>query len=98
MTYEDFFEKEEKHDSGRTKQILDNLYDEDKLDFNTELTPIEVCCFTELESIAGDDPKWQWVKDEIKTYERKMISLDRKGRKEIISLRNHEHDNDNSRK
>ena len=104
MTYENLFEKEEKHDSGRTKQILDSLYDEDKLDFNTELTSSQIFLFSELEILVKDDKeyegdkKWDWVNDFIKTYERKVVSRDRKGRKEIIGLRNHEHDNDNSRK
>jgi hypothetical protein len=98
MKIEDLFEIEQKQDSGRTKQILSNLYDEDKLDFNTELTSSNISLFTEMDLIAGDDPKWIWVHDFIHIYERKVISLDRKGRREVIGLSNHEHDNYDSRK
>jgi len=98
MNIENLFEIEQKYDSGRTKQILSTLYDEEKIDFNTELTSSQVNLFTEMEAITGEDPKWTWVRDFIKIYERKVISLDRKGRREIIGLSNHEHDNDSIRK
>jgi hypothetical protein len=74
MKIEDLFEIEQKQDSGRTKQILSNLYDEDKLDFNTELTSSNISLFTEMDLIAGDDPKWTGSTTSF-IYTREKLSL-----------------------
>ena len=97
MKLEELFKEVDGDEEKELKELLGRLYDEDKLDFNTELTSSQVWIFTELESLTiSDMKKWAWVHDFIHTYEKKVISLDRKGRGEIIRLRKND-DNNNIR-
>jgi len=96
MKLEELFKEVDVDDKEELTEILNRLYDLENLDFNTELTSSQVMLFTELETITQNDKKWGWVHDFIKTYERKVISLDRKGRGEIIRLRKND-DNHNLR-
>jgi len=96
MKLEELFKEVDVDDKEELTEILNRLYDLENLDFNTELTSSQVMLFTELETITQNDKKWGWVHDFMKTYERKVISLDRKGRGEIIRLRKND-DNHNLR-
>ena len=93
MKLEELFKEVDVDDKEELTEILNRLYDLENLDFNTELTSSQVMLFTELETITQNDKKWGWVHDFIKTYERKVISLDRKGRGEIIRLRKNDDNN-----
>jgi len=96
MKLEELFKEVESEEHEELKEILTRLYDPENLDFNTELTSSQVFLFTELETLAKNTDKWSWVLDFIKIYEKKVISLDRKGRGEIIRLRKND-DNHNLR-
>ena len=93
MKLEELFKEVDVDDKEELTEILNRLYDLENLDFNTELTSSQVMLFTELETITQNDKKWGWVLDFIKIYEKKVISLDRKGRGEIIRLRKNDDNN-----
>ena len=94
MKLEELFnEVESDQEHEELKEILDRLYDLESLDFNTELTSSQIWLFTELETLARNSKEWDWVNDFIRTYERKVISLNRKGRGEIIRLKNDNNSN-----
>jgi hypothetical protein len=87
MKLEELFSTlDEDEENEELKEILSHLYDEEKIDFNTELTASQVWAFTEMETISKNKEKWDWVQDFIHTYERKVISKNREGRKEITGL------------
>jgi hypothetical protein len=94
MKLEELFKEVDGDEEKELKELLGRLYDEDKLDFNTELTSSQVWLFTELETLTSKRDKWSWVDNFIQTYERKVISLDRKGRGEIIRLRKNDDNHD----
>ena len=93
MKLEELFKEVDVDDKEELTEILNRLYDPENLDYNTELTSSQVLLFTELETLAKNTDKWSWVLDFIKIYEKKVISLDRKGRGEIIRLRKNDDNN-----
>jgi hypothetical protein len=92
MNLNEFFDKIDKdNEQEELKEILSNLYDEDKIDFNTELNATQIWCFAEIESVTRDKEKWNGIRDFIHRYEKKMVSKERSGRKEITGLRKNEY-------
>lgn len=69
------------------EKIIENLYDTDKIDFNTELSPSQILIFSELEVLTEGDDDFAWVMEWIKKYEKKSVSKYRLGRGEMVKLR-----------